>query len=457
MTAPANQFTINDLLNLYKPGQLPDLVSILVEGMASLPASRMNTAPATNITALVNDIKTIVTNALKPGVINTTGPNVAEIRRILAKYATPMIPVYMTNYTVPTPPTADSVPPLLAKNNPVFGPVIEYLTTTVNDMLMFVILPIIKDNAGLTDTTKITAIRTLILSFIAFVNNIPDKLKLPGTLLDPNFGEIGIKLSNAITSTLGVVVQPPGSITYQDISSLGTTFPASTNPAIRKTPSSMFIESFNSVKLSLTAIVTSNSVNRYNTPKNIALIKSIPESLKNLASVSSDEFLLKYLVDMSTLIFPVPEPTNSLFTNLNSGNFTASLSQATTGIIPFFCNRVLTDIPNNMMPKLFGWLSARITGRSFQTMDQIYLLVVKVVNVIKGHMAIVNTLINIFQVNISNDVAVQRHVEGLNDILLKSGFQINTKPSASGGRRKKRSVKRRKGKAARRRTRYKRI
>ena len=442
MTA-AGELTMNDLFNLYKPGQLSDLMSMLQKSLAQLTSAVFSTATQADVRSLGTDIATLQKNALAPGVIEPKGPNAALITTTLAKYK--VIPTSISGYAQ-QPVVTDTTQ--LAKDNAVFGPIVTYLDMTLTDFCNNVIYAAIQDNLTVTDAAKINAIKSLILSYVTFLNNVPTKLLFPGTILNPNFGEIASRLSKVLTAKMGVVIIPPGSMTYQNINVICSGAGANPDTTQRKTSGTVIVEVAVSVRLSLTAIASANAFDKYNTPKNIALLKQIPELLQKLVSLSTDPVCVQYLTNFSATVIPIAEPTNSLFGSLTSSNFSATLSQKTTGIMNYIITQLLSQLPNSLSI-FMGWLGTRITGRSFATMDQIYQLTAKVVLVLKAYVDILNLIINVFQVSIQNDAPAVRIVNTFNNLTQKNGFKVNLVPAAQGGKRyrHKRSRKHRRRRA----------
>jgi hypothetical protein len=235
---------------------------------------------------------------------------------------------------------------------------------------------------------------------------------------------------------MGVVIIPPGSITPANIGVLCGGAGTSPDTSLRKTQGTVVGEVAVSIRLSLAAIVTAKTFDKYNTPANIAALKEIPELLKKVATLSTDPMCVQYLTNFSTNLIPIAEPTNSLFTRLTSANFTASLSQQTTGIANYLITQVLTQLPH-WLGTFMGWLGTRMIGRSFQTMDQIHQLTAKIVLVVKAYVDVLNKITTIFKISIQNDPAGLRVALMFNDIAVKNGFKVNLIPDAQGGKRYK--------------------
>jgi len=429
MTTPELKMT--DLLDLYKPGQLSDLALMMGQSLARITSVAFCKATQGDVRSLGTDITSLRTNTIAPGVINTAGPNAALITSTAAKYA--QIPTSVSAYVPPPTPTDSQE---LAAEHPVLGTIIEYLSIALTDFCSTVIYNVIEDNIALTDPAKINLIRRLVLSYVTFLNNIPTKLMFSGSILDPNFPEVSSRLSSILSAKMGVIIIPPGSITHGNIGVLCGGVPASPDTSLRKTQGTIVQEVAVSIRLSLAAIVTAKTFDKYNTPANIAALKEIPELLKKVATLSTDPMCVQYLTNFSTTLIPIAEPTNSLFTNLNSANFTASLSQQTTGIMNYLVTQVLTQLPS-WLGTFMAWLGTRMIGRSFQTMDQIYQLTGKIALVVKAYTDVLNKITSIFKISIQNDPAGLRIANIFNDITVKNGFKLNLVPDAQGGKRYK--------------------
>jgi hypothetical protein len=429
MTTPELKMT--DLRDLYKPGQLSDLALMMGNSLRRITTLAFSRLRQDDVRSLGNDIATLRTNTIAPGVINATGPNAALITSTVAKYA--QIPTALSAFVTPPAPTDSQE---LAADNPVLGSVLEALSTALTDFCSTVIYNVIEDNIAVTDPARINLIRRLVLSYVDFLNNIPTRLMFSGSIMDPNFAEVSSRLSSILSTKMGVAITPPGSITPANIGVLCGGAGASPDASLRKTQGTVIGEVAVSIRLSLAAIVTAKTFDKYNTPANIAALKEIPEMLKNVATLSTDPMCVQYLTNFSTSLIPIAEPTNSLFTNLNSANFTASLSQPTTGIANYLITIVLGHLPH-WLGTFMGWLGTRMIGRSFQTMAQIHQLTAKIVLVVKAYVFVLNRIISIFQISIQNDAAGLRVALMLNDITEKNGFSVNLFPTAQGGKRNK--------------------
>jgi hypothetical protein len=140
MTAPAKPLTMKDLFDLYKPGQIGDLASMLNRAFTQLTSATFSRVPQGQVQSLGRDITTIRANALVGGLIDPKGPNAASINSALATYA--QIPATISGYTQP-PVITDTTE--LANDNKLFRPVILYLSTALTDLCNTVIYNIIED------------------------------------------------------------------------------------------------------------------------------------------------------------------------------------------------------------------------------------------------------------------------------------------------------------------------
>ena len=431
MTTPVS---MTDLLNLYKPGQLSDLASMIRFPLSSIKSARFSTAVQADVRYLGTRIADVRTKAVVAGVINTAGPNAAKINSTLAKYAT--IPTILSGYIQPTVITNESE---FARDNIIFGPIIAYLAAAVDDFCIDIIYLIIQDNITSTDATKINNIKNLVVSFVAFVSDLPVRINIPTNLLDPNFIEIASRITDVFSRKLGVTITPPNSIGYQDFLVLCCKWPWP-NTEVTSRPlltASLINELASSVKLPLVAIANAKAFDTYNTPKNITLLKSIPSLLQALSVASAEPFAIRYIENHSASIFPVPAATNTLFTNLTKDNFTASLSQTSTGIMNYIIQTIVSSI---FYAKAQKQVSDVINVKFSPAQAQMDTLA-KVILMLKEHVKLINTIINIFQIKLADDPVSLRLANIFNNVTMKNKFSINTVPVASGG--KRRSKKRR--------------
>lgn len=414
--------SITDLYNLYKPGQLSDLVSMLRTSLMALTSATFSAATQGDIVSLGPSITAVRTNSLVAGVINTAGPNAPKINTALAKYA--VIPTFLSGYKQPTLIT-DQVE--LAKNNRIFGPIITYLDTCLDEFCNTVVFFIIKDNMNTTNATTIDGIKKVIVSFLAFINNVPTKIKIPETMLHPNFGETSSRLADILSRKLGVSVVQPNSITWKEISPLAD---ASINHAAK------------AIRTFLSAIVTAKTIDKYNSPKNVLLIKSIPSLIEEVATLSDDPLSLNYLPKFSTMVVPIPEDTRSLFTSLTTKNYSTNVSQLPAGIMNYLITSTLGTLSTRLVTYLAA-LEGRVIFRGFSSFDLVDLVTANCIATFKPYIKILNTIINIFQIKLKDDPVIIIKVRFFNNISKKNKFMLNEMPTASGGKRTGRSKTRR--------------
>lgn len=424
----ATSLTMDDLLNLYQPGQLGDLTTLIQSCLPKLTSAIFSTIPQNEIRSLGSEIMTMRTNTLAQSVINTSGAKSSDIRRLVEKYNT--IPPNISGYVQPPVSTNTEQ---LAKDNPLFGPIIMYVDTALGDFGNTILFDVIQDNIATKLATRIEAIVRLLRSYLAFLSSVPSRLSFPGSILDANFSEISSRLSANLSKTLGTVFVPPGSVTFQNIGFLCGGAGTHPDATLRKTSGTVLMEVAVSIRLSLAAIVTANRVGQFNTPANIASLRTIPTLLQNFVTASIDPFCLRYLPNMSGTIVPIAQATQTLFSTLNSSNFSAHLSQANTGIMNYIITQLLNHIPHSLSIYM-GWLGTRMIGRSFQSMDQIFELTAKIVVVLKEYTNILNVIINVFRVRIQDDPAGLRVALNFNNITLKNGFSVLLTPVIRGGK-----------------------
>ena len=424
---------------------MAELASMLDRSLLKLKSVNFSIATQAEVRSIGFEIMTLRSNAISAGLINPAGPKAPIINSTLAKYAE--IPTSISGYIQPPLPTDTNQ---LAKDNELFGPIITYVGMALTDFCNNVIYNIIEDNIKFTDKVKIDGIRRLLLTYINFLNNVPSKFLFPGSILDPNFREISLRLSNVLSQRLGVMILPPGSMTWPNLGGLCGAIGSSPDPAVRRTPSGVMIEIAHAIRLPVLAIIAAKDFNKYNNEANINALKSIPDLLQNFVTLSRDPVCAAYLTNFSTSIIPIPEVTRTLFVNLNASNFSASLSQLNTGIMNYLSVLVLAQIPH-WLCTFISWIGIRIVGRSFSNPDQLNQLVAKTVLVLKGYFDILNVIINIFQVSIQNDPAGLRIAEHINNVTTKNGFKVNLVPVVRGGKMYKRKRSRKQAQRRRRR------
>ena len=124
-------------------------------------------------------------------------------------------------------------------------------------------------------------------------------------------------------------------------------------------------------------------------------------------------------------------------TNLTKDNFTASLSQTSTGIMNYIIQTIVSSI---FYAKAQKQVSDVINVKFSPAQAQMDTLA-KVILMLKEHVKLINTIINIFQIKLADDPVSLRLANIFNNVTMKNKFSINTVPVASGG--KRRSKKRR--------------
>ena len=395
---------------------------MLRTSLMGVSSATFSVATQANIVSLGPSSLAVRTNSLVAGIINTGGPNAPKINTALAKYAT--IPTFLSGYKQPTVITDQGE---LAKNNLIFGPIIAYLDICLDDFCNTVIFFIIKDNMNTTNATTIDGIKNVIVSFLTFINNVPAKIQMPPSMLHPNFGETSSRLTDILSTKMGVTVVQPNSITWKEISPLAD---ASINHVAK------------AIRTFLSAIVTAKKIDKYNTPNNVLLIKSIPSLIEEVARLSDDPLSLKYLPKFSTTVYPIPEPTLSLFTSLTTKNYSTNVSQVPEGIMNYLITSTLGTLSSGLVRYLAA-LEAKVIFRGFSSFDLVDLVAANCIATFKPYIKILNTIINIFQIKLKDDPVIILRVRFFNDISKKNKFMLNEIPAVSGGKRTGRSKSRR--------------
>jgi hypothetical protein len=185
---------------------------------------------------------------------------------------------------------------------------------------------------------------------------------------------------------------------------------------------------------------STKTIDKYKNAKNIALIKSIPSLIESIAKLSDDPFALNYLPKFSTTIVPIPEATLSLFKGLTLDNYSTNLSQMPAGIMNYLITSTLNTLSGGMF-RYLTTLQGKVIHRAFQTFDQVNLVAAKCVVVLKVYIRLLNIIINIFQIRLADNPENLKYTKPFNDISKKNGFMVNEIPTASGGKRKRRSTK----------------
>lgn len=217
----------------------------------------------------------------------------------------------------------------------------------------------------------------------------------------------------------------------------------------RATPNALLVELCSSINTSLTAIVRARGLSPLKSAKAITAVKNLPVLFGGLIDYlnTNGPFYVKagnigsFVTDYIKKpdFYPPPPATNTFFSSISTTNFEINLSQPTTGIIPFLVSKYIGDFPNIVLSKIVTKANSTMTSPTDTQLAS------SIVTKIFGfYIAFLNSIINIFQINLSKDNAIVPHAALLNKILSKARITLLTAPVALGGDRKKKSVRRKK-------------
>lgn len=221
MAAPA--VTIDDFLNLLKPGQLADVGFTIQSGMSNLTTTAMfNVLPADvrALGPLVTAVRTAaISTALAPPAGATGAPGVADIKRVTDEYAT--IPTLITAYVTPAAPRppSGSSQTISASIDPTYNALIRFIRKSIDDFGSILMVNTIQLNGTKSDAATIAALTTLVISYTSYLSGIVKAFKFNTADLDPNYDLIIGNIEKTINK-MGVTVGSPRNILLSDLNTL---------------------------------------------------------------------------------------------------------------------------------------------------------------------------------------------------------------------------------------------
>jgi hypothetical protein len=208
----------------------------------------------------------------------------------------------------------------------------------------------------------------------------------------------------------------------------------------RPTPDAPIVEIAKSLNKSLSNIVKPGGLTPFKSQRTIAAIKQIPSSfgavvtyiLNNKAFLVAIGNQVQFVVEYFTPIHPIPAATQRLYDTLSIANFETNLTQPTTGILTVLMSRYTQDFSLNLLQKIISKANSSLSSDAQKRMGASILS-----KVCSYYIDFLNSIINIFSINLGADIAINPHITLVNKVLSKIDARILIAPAATGGGRKR--------------------
>ena len=216
---------------------------------------------------------------------------------------------------------------------------------------------------------------------------------------------------------------------------------AAYNATARATPDPIVTEMGKSINNSINAIINGNTVGTYNSAKNIALIKTIPGIIDTMVSYITSQ--MSYLNTIGTgsftqsqlaPIYPLSDATKKMFTTLTPENFVANMTTSGTGILRILIMNYTSNFSLNVIKKTIN--KSPTSGQSVTLASSVG------TKLFKLHFSILNTLIKVFNINLTADPPIQPLLAIVTKTFGDYPDNLITNPPKAGGRRRRITRKR---------------
>lgn len=206
----------------------------------------------------------------------------------------------------------------------------------------------------------------------------------------------------------------------------------------RPTPDGPLIEVTKSINTILTAMITRRTLTALNSRATIAAIKELPNIFGGLVNyiLSNSTFLITignqetFVREYFAPLFPIPAATQNLYNTLTVTNFESNLTQANTGILRVLVSKYTTDFSSNLFQKIVNKANSTLSSDAQKIAGASIIS-----KILINYIEFLNSIINIFKINLGADIAINPHITILNSILMNTGVQILSAPVVRGGRR----------------------
>lgn len=208
----------------------------------------------------------------------------------------------------------------------------------------------------------------------------------------------------------------------------------------RPTPDAPIVEIGKSINTSLNAMITQKRLGALKNLKTITAIKQLPNTFGALVTyiISNKTFLAtignqaSFVIEYLAPLYPIPKDTQKLYDTLNVNNFETNLTQANTGILTLLVSKYTNDFSSNLLQKIVGKANSTLGSEAQKTAGA------SIISKMFGYyIQFLNSIINIFKVNLGADISINPHITLLNRVMSKTGVRILIAPVATGGRRKR--------------------
>jgi len=212
--------TMNDFINLLKPGQLPELRQIVTTALQKVTTARMLAVDPVQIRGIGTSITNVITAGSLPILAVAGSKQSAVIQRVINQYRT--LPTFLTAYATPTdpaliaaskivgPPPGASAPSgaprtRLALQDQPFKNLIDYINSTLQNFDSGLIFGLVKQNSAKKDAPTLDGLTKLVQEYIKYLNSIVRIFTLDEGNLDKNYYRI-IAAIETILTKLAIIV-----------------------------------------------------------------------------------------------------------------------------------------------------------------------------------------------------------------------------------------------------------
>jgi hypothetical protein len=310
--------------------------------------------------------------------------------------------------------------------------ILMYIKKSIHDFDSILLFELVLQNGAKTDNATINALKTLMESYITYLNTIITTFKLDDGTLDKKYYRILGEIEKVLVK-INMIVPSAKSLDVNVFVPLVEPYvPPGAGSAPPTAPDAIIMEISKSIVKSINAMVTQKKLDTINTPEKIKAINTLPLLITRLVkhfSGSNTIFLtglgiFEFVRDQMRGIYPIPAATASLFdTGLNKNTFLVNLTKPTVGIIPFITTNYLTLFAQNSIKKTID--KAKNDGGQTKVLASSF-----VNKMFEYYISLLNTLINIFEITLTADPLIKPHLEVITTLLQKTDYKLLLAPAA---------------------------
>jgi hypothetical protein len=190
------------------------------------------------------------------------------------------------------------------------------------------------------------------------------------------------------------------------------------------------VEISKSIVASINTLVTQKKLEAFNTLKIRTAVNKLPMIITRIGkhfSGNNTKLLIglgvnDFIVGNLRPIFPIPQATMQLFgKGLTRSTFVENLTKPTVGIIPFISTNYMANFALNNIKK--------VVDKSKNSSGAVKIAASAFVNkLFEFYIALLNALINIFNITITADLAIKPHIDSLTAILANAEYKLAVTP-----------------------------